>query len=112
MPQTKKTSLKSPKKAAKHGKSFEESLWDTANKLRGSGGMFVQSIKFVESHHGSKKDISVYGQEYTAAALEDDGIPSETKMTELSSTLYAQMEESSKLDTIIRENLKGLGYGQ
>ena len=32
----------------------------------GSGGMFVQSIKFVESHHGSKKDISIYGQEYTA----------------------------------------------
>jgi type I restriction enzyme M protein len=28
--------------------------------------MFVQSIKFVESHHGSKKDISVYGQEFTA----------------------------------------------
>jgi type I restriction enzyme M protein len=32
----------------------------------GSGGMFVQSIKFIESHHGSQKDISVYGQEYTA----------------------------------------------
>lgn len=32
----------------------------------GSGGMFVQSIKFIESHHGSKKNISVYGQEYTA----------------------------------------------
>lgn len=32
----------------------------------GSGGMFVQSIKFVESHNGSKKDISIYGQEYTA----------------------------------------------
>ncbi|NMM50749.1 class I SAM-dependent DNA methyltransferase [Marinigracilibium pacificum] len=32
----------------------------------GSGGMFVQSIKFVESHNGNKKDISIYGQEYTA----------------------------------------------
>ncbi len=32
----------------------------------GSGGMFVQSMKFVESHHGSKKEISVYGQEYTS----------------------------------------------
>ena len=31
----------------------------------GSGGMFVQSIKFIESHNGSKKEISVYGQEYT-----------------------------------------------
>lgn len=32
----------------------------------GSGGMFVQSIKFVQSHQGSTKDISIYGQEYTA----------------------------------------------
>ncbi len=33
----------------------------------GSGGMFVQSMNFVESHHGNKKDISIYGQEYTSA---------------------------------------------
>lgn len=32
----------------------------------GSGGMFVQSVKFVESHHGNTRDISIYGQEYTA----------------------------------------------
>ena len=29
----------------------------------GSGGMFVQSHKFVESHHGNRKAISVVGQE-------------------------------------------------
>ena len=29
----------------------------------GSGGMFVQSLKFVEEHSGSAFDISVYGQE-------------------------------------------------
>ncbi|WP_031566667.1 type I restriction-modification system subunit M [Rheinheimera texasensis] len=33
----------------------------------GSGGMFVQSLKFIENHKGNKKDISVYGQEYTSA---------------------------------------------
>jgi type I restriction enzyme M protein len=32
----------------------------------GSGGMFVQSIKFVNSHNGNQKDISIYGQEYTS----------------------------------------------
>lgn len=32
----------------------------------GSGGMFVQSMKFISNHHGNKKDVSVYGQEYTA----------------------------------------------
>ena len=31
----------------------------------GSGGMFVQSIKFIEAHHGDKKEVSIYGQEYT-----------------------------------------------
>ncbi len=29
----------------------------------GSGGMFVQSSRFVQSHQGSLQDISVYGQE-------------------------------------------------
>ena len=33
---------------------------DLAN---GSGGMFVQSLKFVQSHGGNKNDISIYGQE-------------------------------------------------
>ncbi|MDR1017879.1 MAG: type I restriction-modification system subunit M [Lachnospiraceae bacterium] len=32
----------------------------------GSGGMFVQSAKFVESHCGNREDISVYGQEWNA----------------------------------------------
>jgi len=32
----------------------------------GSGGMFVQSIKFIESHHGNKREVSIYGQEYTS----------------------------------------------
>ncbi|HPL04049.1 MAG TPA: class I SAM-dependent DNA methyltransferase [Bacteroidales bacterium] len=31
----------------------------------GSGGMFVQSIKFIEAHHGNKKEVYIYGQEYT-----------------------------------------------
>lgn len=35
----------------------------------GSGGMFVQSMKFVESHQGNTKDISIYGQEGTSTTL-------------------------------------------
>jgi len=31
----------------------------------GSGGMFVQSIRFVEAHQGNKRKVSIYGQEYT-----------------------------------------------
>jgi len=52
------------------------------------------------------------GRYVGAAPLEDDGIPFETKMTEMSQTLYAQMEESKKLDSVIHKNLKGLGYGK
>lgn len=42
---------------------YEGIIYDPAC---GSGGMFVQSIKFIESHHGSKKKVSIYGQEQTA----------------------------------------------
>jgi len=52
------------------------------------------------------------GRYVGAADIEDDGIPFETKMTEMSQTLYAQMAESAKLDEVIRKNLEGLGYGE
>ena len=52
------------------------------------------------------------GRYVGAAALEDDGIPFETKMGELSQTLYKQMAEAQELDAVIRKNLLGLGYGE
>ncbi len=42
---------------------FKGKIYDPAC---GSGGMFVQSMKFVESHQGNTKDISIYGQEQIA----------------------------------------------
>lgn len=33
----------------------------------GSGGMFVQSMKFINQHQGNTKDVSIYGQEQTNA---------------------------------------------
>ena len=39
---------------------FEGKIYDPCC---GSGGMFVQSMKFVQSHHGNKDNVSVYGQE-------------------------------------------------
>lgn len=41
-------------------KPFKGRVYDPAC---GSGGMFVQSAKFVENHHGNINDISVYGQD-------------------------------------------------
>jgi len=52
------------------------------------------------------------GRYVGAAEIEDDGIPFEEKMTDLTQTLYRQMEESGKLDAVIRKSLEGLGYGE
>jgi type I restriction enzyme M protein len=51
------------------------------------------------------------GRYVGAADIEDDGIPFETKMAELSQTLYLQMAEGEELDKEICQNLEGLGYG-
>jgi type I restriction enzyme M protein len=51
------------------------------------------------------------GRYVGAAAIEDDGVPFEVRMTELSQTLYQQMVEAETLDVVIRENLGELGYG-
>ncbi|MGO2513593.1 N-6 DNA methylase [Marinomonas polaris] len=52
------------------------------------------------------------GRYVGAADIEDDGIPFEVKMRELSQTLYSQMNQAEELDKEIRKNLKGLGYGE
>lgn len=52
------------------------------------------------------------GRYVGAAPLEDDGIPFETKMADLTATLYGQMGEADKLDQAIRKNLEVLGYGE
>ncbi|MEA3333729.1 MAG: class I SAM-dependent DNA methyltransferase [Pseudomonadota bacterium] len=52
------------------------------------------------------------GRYVGAEDMEDDGVPFEVKMTELSTTLYEQMREGEKLDAMIRKNLEVLGYGE
>ncbi len=52
------------------------------------------------------------GRYVGAAAIEDDGIPFEAKMRELSQALFSQMEEAEQLDQAIRQNLAGLGYAK
>ncbi|TKF32257.1 type I restriction-modification system subunit M [Vibrio kanaloae] len=52
------------------------------------------------------------GRYVGAADVEDDGIPFEAKMSELSQTLYSQMNQSKELDKTIRRNLEALGYGE
>lgn len=51
------------------------------------------------------------GRYVGAADLIDDGIAFETKMTELTQTLYRQLDEAEALDKAIRANMEALGYG-
>lgn len=50
------------------------------------------------------------GRYVGAPAIDDDGVPFELKMRELSQTLFNQMDEAERLDKAIRQNLAGLGY--
>jgi len=52
------------------------------------------------------------GRYVGAAEVEDDGEPFEEKMTRLTTELRKQMEEGSKLDKQIWQNLKEIGYGE
>ncbi len=51
------------------------------------------------------------GRYVGAEEVEDDGEPFEEKMSRLGAELHAQFAESAKLESAIRANLKGLGYG-
>ncbi|PTP94444.1 type I restriction-modification system subunit M [Vibrio splendidus] len=52
------------------------------------------------------------GRYVGAAEVENDDVPFEIKMRELSQTLYSQMNQSQELDNAIRHNLEALGYGE
>jgi len=51
------------------------------------------------------------GRYVGAEEVEDDGEPFEEKMPRLVAELNAQFAESAKLETTIRANMRGLGYG-
>lgn len=51
------------------------------------------------------------GRYVGAEEIEDDDEPFDEKMKQLISQLEGQFAESEKLETIIKNNLKGLGYG-
>jgi type I restriction enzyme M protein len=65
----------------------------------------------------TKDEIASHGYVLTpgryvgAEDVEDDGEPFEQKMTRLVATLEEQFAEGARLETAIRENLRGLGYG-
>ena len=73
-----------------------------------SGFCNAASLKEIESHG----HVLTPGRYVGAEEVEDDGIPFEEKMAELSAELYEQMTEGEELDAAIRQNLETLGYGE
>ncbi|GAS21556.1 hypothetical protein NGUA28_04283 [Salmonella enterica] len=58
------------------------------------------------------KDYALTPGLYVVAAEQEDvGVAFHTKMSELSQTLFVQMNQAEELDNAIRQNLEGLGYG-
>lgn len=66
------------------------------------------SLKEIESHG----HVLTPGRYVGAEEIEDDGVPFEEQMAELSAELYAQMTEGVALDIAIRRNLEALGYAE
>ena len=50
------------------------------------------------------------GRYVGAEEVEDDGVPFEEKMAELTARLYEQFDEARRLEAEIKKNLKVLGY--
>ena len=69
---------------------------------------FCKSVGLEEmQEHGY---VLTPGRFVGAEAVEDDGIPFEEKMAELTVKLSEQFEKSDGLKTMIKQNLKALGY--
>jgi len=66
------------------------------------------TLKEIEAHG----HVLTPGRYVGAEEIEDDGVPFEEKMAELSAELYEQMAEAEELDATIRRNLEVLGYGE
>jgi type I restriction enzyme M protein len=79
-----------------------------------AGGTFEPIKGFCHSATLEEVRASNYvltpGRYVGAEDLEDDGIPLEEKMLELTRTLAEQFTESARLESLIREKLKEVGY--
>ena len=73
-----------------------------------SGFCKAATLKEIQAHG----HVLTPGRYVGAEEIEDDGVPFEEKMAELSAELYEQMGEAEGLDATIRRNLEALGYGE
>lgn len=87
---------------------------DTYHTWRKTDGIFEPEKGF--SHAATLDEVRANhyvltpGRYVGAADVEDDGIPFEEKIQTLTSTLAEQFTESARLEVLIREKLKEVGY--
>ncbi|MBU1613575.1 type I restriction-modification system subunit M [Patescibacteria group bacterium] len=90
-----------------HAWRGEKTEQDNFGKYEDTAG-FCQSVPISEiEKHGF---VLTPGRYVGIPDEEDDGIPFEDKMNELTSQLKEQMEEGLKLDKEIKKNLEGIGF--
>jgi type I restriction enzyme M protein len=83
--------------------------WKTGEGYEDEPGWWKSaSLEDVKSHGY----VLTPGRYVGAEAVEDDGIPFEEKMAELTAGLYEQFDEARKLEAEIKKNLEALGFGE
>lgn len=82
--------------------------WKRGRKYEDIAGFCKSATQDEIAGHGH---VLTPGRYVGAEEVEDDGEPFEEKMARLTAELYSQFAESAKLETAIRKNLGGLGYG-
>lgn len=90
---------------------------DTYHRWRGDGeGKYEDVAGFCKSattdEIASHQFVLTPGRYVGAEEVEDDGEPFDEKMKRLVATLEEQFAEGARLETEIRKNLRGLGYGK
>lgn len=92
-----------------------EKIADTYHQWRNTGGQFEAQKGFAYAATLDEVRASNYvltpGRYVGAEDVEDDGIPFEEKMNTLTTQLAEQFAESARLENLIREKLKEVGYG-
>jgi type I restriction enzyme M protein len=95
-------------------KNDVEKVADTYHQWRNVGGVYTDKEGFCKSATLDEVKVNNYilspGRYVGTEAEEDDGIPFEEKMKQLTAELAEQFAEGAKLEKEIKENLKSIGF--
>lgn len=91
-----------------------EKVTNTYHQWRNNNGKYVDIEGFSKSATLEEVKVNSYvltpGRYVGTEAEEDDGIPFEDKMKHLTEKLSLQFDESDKLEMLIKENLRSIGF--